>query len=673
MRVGKQGSAVQGQLGTSADAEKKSQGVTPASRRRVCLPGSENRPSQVRALPDPQQKSQQGGREWNRRAFRRAGGKPLLQSPAGTEKSERLHSATPALPQGQESDASSLLQGFQDPVAAHTLSVDEQRQGRNESASRADRLEPASRYQQEPVHESALTLGRDRNEKEQEDKLLKKHFYTKPGVAELAEEVARMAAPLKRVAELREAYHAVAQPAGSEAGKQLRAALKDLKAQTGLRHGECIQKVKQLDALRMQHMQPVLELTQERIASKRHVLERTSREINECVELRGQKINTLDQWDLTLARVERDLAQCREQRAQVLHQILVSEDEQERNLLEDQSQNLAVQEQSLSADLEQLKDKNERDRLTEEVVVLTRTIEAKEHLLEVMQSQLEQLTDRPRILKRLISGFKTDEQVQQAASLVADQQELFALQERTQELEFGVVNHRNALYLSLFQLRWIKAWGHYKGLRAAKRDQQAMTELMAQKASAVQKLSRQLNVDPSSMMVRTGSDGRVSWSEKVDGILKFGFTEVGAVYRLSSDGRVKMELSALDATGKRLHGKQLLDALEERHSELKERGWALEDIDRLVQQQSLEAQQKQEQERQEAVARAMAGPTFDTPAGDPVQGAEGESHQDEDCFDAHEDQENSGELGASDVVMQSARESLWQEERAEGAESGRKT
>ena len=673
MRVEKQGSAVQGQLGTTADVEKKSQGVTPASRRRVCLPGSENRPSQVRSLPDPQQKSQQGGREWNRRAFRRAGGNPLLQSSAGTETSERLHSATPALAQGQESDASSLLQGFQDPAAAQTTSFDEQRQDRNESVSTGDRLRPGSQYQQDLVHEGALDSERGRDETEQEDRLLKEHFYTKPGVAELADEVARMAAPLQRVAELREAYDAVSQPAGSEVEQQLLAAVRDLNAQTGLLYGKCIQKVKQLDALRMQHMQPVLELTQERIASKRHVLERTSCEINECVELRRQKINTLEQWDITLARVERDLAQCREQRTQLVHQILVSEDEQECNLLEDQAQNLAVQEQSLSADLEQLKDKNERDHLTEEVAVLTRTIEAKERLQEVMQSQLEQLTDRPRILKRLISGFKTDAQVQQAERLVADQQELFALQERMQELEVRVVNHRNALYLSLFQLRWIKAWGHYESVRAAQQDQQAMTELMAQKASAVQTLSRQLNVAPSSMMVHTGSDGRVSWSEKVDGILKFGFTEPSAVYRLSSDGCVKMELNALDATGKRLHGKQLLDALEERRSQLKERGWALDDIDRLVQQQRLEAQQKQAQERQEAVARAMTDPVSDAPVGEPVPGVGDEKDQEEEFFDALAEPGDRDGLSASEDIMQSARESLWQGERAEGAESGRKT
>lgn len=585
-----------------------------------------------------------------------------MQLPAGTVNSDKLHSAPPSLAQDHESAGSSLLQGVQDPVAAHNTSVDEQRQGRNESASRADRLKPDSRYQQEPVQESALILERDRDEKAQEDRLLNEHFYTKPGVAELADEVARMAAPLQRVAELREVYDAVSQPAGSEAEEQLRAAVRDLNAQTGLRYGKCTQKVKQLDALRMQHMQPVLELTQKRIASNRHVLERTPREIKECVDLRNQKINTLDQWDLTLARVERDLAQCREQRAQLVHQILVSEDEQERNLLEDQAQNLAVQEQSLSANLEQLKDKNARDHLTEEVVVLTRNIEAKERLLEVMQSQLEQLTDRARILKRLISGFKTDAQVQQAENLVADQQELLALQERRQELEVSVVNHRNALYLSLFQLRWIKAWGHYKGLRAAKRDQQATTELMAQKASAVQTLSRQLNVDSSNMMVRTDSDGRVSWSEKADGILKFGFTELGAVYRLSSDGRVKMELSALDATGKRLHGKQLLDALEERHSQLKERGWALEDIDRLV-----------EQERQEAVARAMTDPVSDAPVGESVPGAGDEKDQKEEFFDALAEPGNRDGLSASADIMQSARESLWQEEGAEGAESGRKT
>jgi|GEM_PF-2647037 len=201
-----------------------------------------------------------------------------------------------------------------------------------------------------------------------------------------------------------------------------------------------------------------------------------------------------------------------------------------------------------------------------------------------LPNQIGQLETRERLLKRVTTGFQTDEEVSLAEQLGASQGELADLVQERAQKEAEVSGAWRALYVAMGKRPGKKELlgGWKEILRSIRRDVrgvgQAVSNLldsrreyrqlkkhMTQTVARVQQLSRTLNVDSSQLIVQIDGKGKVSLSDEVMGLKSVGYRHFLPTYfRRADTGVVNLKLGALGFDEERLVGEKLEQAKKDR-------------------------------------------------------------------------------------------------------------
>ena len=421
------------------------------------------------------------------------------------------------------------------------------------------------------------------------DQLLNQYVYTLPDVKEVVENLERIEAHLRQP---RAEFDVISRElaadpaAATESRKEVMARLQE---RTGLSYEQLLQerdlKRAELKALRDQHMepvlQPVLQQVEARLAHLDEKRDKARRELSDVTsELLRQKAY-LENWDKNKVRVEVALDKCRKKINKLPP--LKSADvhnEKEYKKREAKHAQLEQEEARLNAELHVLVGLREKEHQRDSVADLTAEKKSVERQVAELSDEVEYADDQKRVLKKMITGFATDAQVDQAEKLAATEARLLDLGQ-----ENRVVVDRQKFFCDAFlhNLRigqWKDALACFKDFRVNLKRNWALNKEIVRAVASVNRLYRQLDIDPATRMIQKNAEKKAVPSDQVWTLLTMGFTKVKPVYRSDADGRVRMELSALDDERALLRGKALWDRVQDLQ-EAQESQEREEDLDRV--------------------------------------------------------------------------------------------
>ncbi|MCY4471880.1 MAG: hypothetical protein OXC07_03540 [Kistimonas sp.] len=338
---------------------------------------------------------------------------------------------------------------------------------------------------------------------QRERQRLEAHFYNQPGMQELAGEVARLQQPLSTAMRAVAALDAscdkgkAAQEAAHKAWEQAQA---DLRRETGLSYEECLARKQELDSKRAEYFKPMLADLRKELQVHTVALQHVRHGLELCLDRVYEDKAELNEIDRKLVRLRRNLNSSE----RALEQPSMS------RFFDFYSAQKDSQNQRLFHLLKEKKGERAAQRLAASEFEYRRESLVAGTLLDKEQ----QLVTKQRVLKQLIGGFATQQQMEQAGQLDARQQVLGSLVASLKETREVLARHQRTIESDWSFDKVLKICPSVIGACVQYIRKRALKARIAHEVDAVRHLSRQLDVDPASLWVRIAKDGAVSLSDR---------------------------------------------------------------------------------------------------------------------------------------------------------------
>ncbi|MCY4471879.1 MAG: hypothetical protein OXC07_03535 [Kistimonas sp.] len=426
---------------------------------------------------------------------------PANRVPEATEgkaASKVMLSPEPVVRQTPGRDAMADAEAASDQPRPKVLNAWDVRRVAVREARQVEQARPSESFADVSLNQSSLSQVQQA--RHLENQLLAAHVDNQPGMQELAREVARLQEPLRKATRVVEEFSASADK-DKGARQALDKALADVKRATGLRYEECLSRKQELDSKRAAYLKPALADLEKELQVHRVALHH----VRNGLEFYSARIHKnkaeLDTMTRNLEDLRKELDKCeRELDYWPSHSCAFTYYSREKNCLNER--------------LFQLLKKQKGEQVAQRLASLELDHQRESLIKDQLLAQEQQLLAKRRVLKQLIGGFETQQQMEQAGQLYACQDVLGSLVKSLEETQQVLARHQRTIESDWSFEKVLKicpsligAFRHYIRKRALK-------ARIAHEVAAMRRLSSQLDVDPASLWVRIGKDGTLSLSER---------------------------------------------------------------------------------------------------------------------------------------------------------------